>query len=70
MAKLLGRHWKKSTKWKRGACIGRDYSSLKPGDIVGWGGNDEEGHVAVYVGEKDMIFIHCREPGATVVAIP
>lgn len=51
--------------------IGRwpDYKldKLKPGDIVGWKKNsslDGWGHVAVYVGQSDCMFMDVRRPGA------
>lgn len=51
--------------------IGRwpDYKldKLKPGDIVGWKKKkslDGWGHVAVYIGQSDCMFIDVRRPGA------
>ena len=41
------------------------YSGLSPGDIVGWR-NGSSGHVAIYVGEENCMFIDCNGPGAAV----
>ena len=40
-----------------------DVSDLKPGDVVGWGGNKVGGHVAIYVGRNGMKFIFSSGPG-------
>ena len=44
-----------------------DLEKLSPGDIVGWKRDrslDGWGHVAVYVGKSDCLFIDVRRPGA------
>ena len=63
--KLLGKTKQiGSVDWVQGAYIGTDYSTLQPGDIVGWPSPDgvTYGHVAVYVGERDMMFIDVNGP--------
>lgn len=39
--------------------VGKDnkYSGLKPGDVVGWKVEGGHGHVAIYIGEMDQMFI-------------
>lgn len=68
-----------SGHWKTGPHIGKDYSSLKPGDIVGWPSpfkiateskKRESGHVAVFVGKPDMMFIHVSGCGKPIKASP
>ena len=41
------------------------YSGLSPGDIVGWR-NENSGHIFIYVGEVDCMFIDCPGVGKTV----
>jgi len=38
-------------------------SDLKPGDIVGWKSATGSGHVAVYIGEGDTVFIDVHQEG-------
>lgn len=43
--------------------IGKDgtYHGVEAGDICGWVNSGGKGHVAVYIGEQDMIFIDANE---------
>jgi cell wall-associated NlpC family hydrolase len=68
---LLGKPQKHSSKWTAGTCIGTDYSTLNPGDIVGWPvqAGEESGHVAVYIGEPNMMFIDVPGKNKTVRAL-
>lgn len=40
------------------------YVGLSPGDVSGWKGPGESGHVAIFVGEANLKFIDVRNPGA------
>lgn len=46
-----------------------DYPGLSAGDISGWKGAGESGHVAIFIGEAGLKFIDVRNPGATPRAI-
>src|SRR5262249_25421866 len=43
--------------------VNNSYKGLKPGDVVGWPKKGGHGHVAIYVGEKDVRFIDVPRPG-------
>ena len=36
VAELLGKKQKHSGQWTAGTCVGKDFSTLNPGDVVGW----------------------------------
>jgi hypothetical protein len=36
------------------------FKNLKPGDIVGWKSATGSGHVAIYIGEGDKVFIDVK----------
>lgn len=61
---LLGQPQKHSSHWKRGNAVKE--GDLSPGDVIGWGGSGEAGHVGVYVGEEGCKFVDCPEPGGKV----
>ena len=61
VCELLGRPQQHSSKWKRGAKV--DKSEMSAGDVVGWGGNGEDGHVVVFDGD---VFLNCPGPGKAV----
>ena len=71
VAKLLGKPQKKSSQWTTGEYIGTDFSSLTPGDIVGWPvpAGQEHGHVAVYIGEANLKFIDVPGMNKTIRAL-
>lgn len=48
VGELLGKGQQHSSKWKRGAEVTE--KDLSSGDVIGWGGNGQDGHVGVYVG--------------------
>jgi len=42
--------------------VNGEYRNLNPGDVVGWSGTPH-GHVAIYIGERDIKFIDVHEVG-------
>ena len=61
VADVLGKPQKHSSLWTRGAAV--DKSNLGAGDVVGWGGNGQPGHVLIYDGS---VFLNCPGPGQAV----
>ena len=61
VADVLGVPQKHSSEWTRGAKVSKD--NLNAGDVVGWGGNGEAGHVVIFDGNK---FLNCPGPGQAV----
>ena len=41
---------------------GDTVTGVEPGEIIGWGGNGDKGHVIVYIGEPGRKFIDCPGP--------
>ena len=71
VAELLGQPQKHSGNWTVGAYIGTNYSTLTPGDIVGWPvpPGKISGHVAVYIGEKNLMFIDVPGQNSSIRAL-
>jgi cell wall-associated NlpC family hydrolase len=61
VADVLGRPQKHSSQWTRGEPVSK--GDLGAGDVVGWGGSGEAGHVLIYDGS---VFLNCPGPGQAV----
>ena len=55
---VLGKPQKNSALWTRGDEVQK--SDLSEGDVIGWGGNGDKGHVLIYDGNK---FLNCAGQG-------
>ena len=58
---VLGEPQKHSSLWTRGDKVKK--GDLSGGDVIGWGGDGEAGHVLIYDGNK---FLNCPGPGQAV----
>ncbi len=61
VADVLGKPQKHSSLWSRGGAV--EKGDLSAGDVVGWGGNGQAGHVLIYDGNK---YLNCPGPGQAV----